>query len=653
MDAQHFLPSEGIDWSGSQQRVWGYRLQNSGKTADHASAARWVPHNAVTSWFGSSTARGGITTAVILGFVALTTSVAFATIAGARYAIGSSQTRRLLAAEAVEDMLWTQQYHRHRLLVTFHDKPQDDATVSTVLPGELELKEVIDNSFAGTNSSSVARPEDLIYVGNVPEGQDAADYLDETLAHARVKHVELDALLFTHASETSRATLVHPDDQFFNCDGNGVCGGASSRVARGGGTGQQWGLPRIGAPEAWAITKGSKDVKVGIIDTGISLHHEDLQANINGQCEDFANNDHNCDEGSMAGGSKGHGTFLAGIIAATTNNAKGIAGVAWEADVIGCTMFSDNCRTERCAGSTSAAIKCLNWLRNKKGVRIIANSYGCSVEKVQNCYSANFEKAIASFRDQGGLFVVSAGNEGSNNDKVKHYPAGYNVENVLTMTSTGITKGPTFWDNANPEHLTKNSNYGKNSVDMAAPGQDVISTWAPASNMCGGDPQCYARITGTSAAVPFAVGAAVLISSMPNAPSDGVAIKKLLMDTADPLPFLTSRVKSGARLNVYNALLALQNGKQGQSAASKQGLSKQASNGKSPKPKTPQGNGYNSSGKKNSRKLMNEAETTEDEVADTALRLQLIWEAEQRQQLLRPPRLRSVSVIRQTAPRKR
>ena len=58
----------------------------------------------------------------------------------------------------------------------------------------------------------------------------------------------------------------------------------------------------------------------------------------------------------------GHGTFLAGVIGATPNNSIGVAGVAWNADIIGCTMFSDHCTTETCAGSTSAAIACLNWL---------------------------------------------------------------------------------------------------------------------------------------------------------------------------------------------------------------------------------------------------------------------------------------------------
>lgn len=56
--------------------------------------------------------------------------------------------------------------------------------------------------------------------------------------------------------------------------------------------------------------------------------------------------------------------------------------------------------------------------RNKRGVRIIANSYGCSVAKVNYCYSVQFQKAITAFRDQGGLFIVSAGNDGTNNDKV-------------------------------------------------------------------------------------------------------------------------------------------------------------------------------------------------------------------------------------------
>ena len=102
--------------------------------------------------------------------------------------------------------------------------------------------------------------------------------------------------------------------------------------------------------------------QVGIIDTGVSIRHQDLTDNTDKNCEDFVNGDGSCDEGSIPGPSKGHGTHAAGIIGGTGNNGIGIAGVNWQSNLVGCTMFPDDCSGASCQGSTSAAIKCLNWL---------------------------------------------------------------------------------------------------------------------------------------------------------------------------------------------------------------------------------------------------------------------------------------------------
>jgi subtilisin family serine protease len=446
-------------------------------------------------------------------------------------------------------------YHPKRLLITLNEHPtQEQAQRSAILPEGLELKSIINNSPHGDASRAAPAPDDLIYVAHVPNGIDAADYIHTVLANARVKHVELDAYMYTHLS-SSQVVKTQVNDVFYECNGNGDCATRARPMQ-----GQQWGLEAIQAPQAWSIQKGSKAVKVGIIDTGISLGHEDLRRNVNKKCEDFVNGDHTCDEGKIKGPSKGHGTFLAGVIGATPNNSIGVAGVAWNADIIGCTMFSDHCISETCAGSTSAAIACLNWLRNSRGVRIVANSYGCSTANVNACYSPQFEKAIAAFKAQGGLFIASAGNSGTNNDKVAHYPANYNVDNVLTVAATGITKNQVFWDTRNPEYKPVFSNYGGKTVDLAAPGMDIVSTWAPASSMCQGAKSCYARISGTSAAVPFVAGTAALIASMPNAPKGknaGVAIKSLILRHADKKAFLTGRVISGARLNAFRVIYTM------------------------------------------------------------------------------------------------
>jgi serine protease len=101
--------------------------------------------------------------------------------------------------------------------------------------------------------------------------------------------------------------------------------------------------------------------QVGIIDTGISLSHQDLVGNVDPHCEDFYNNDGSCDESHRKGGMHGHGTHVAGIIGAVGNNALGVVGVNWHVEMVGCTIFSDS-EESNSAASVSAAIKCLNWL---------------------------------------------------------------------------------------------------------------------------------------------------------------------------------------------------------------------------------------------------------------------------------------------------
>jgi serine protease len=226
----------------------------------------------------------------------------------------------------------------------------------------------------------------------------------------------------------------------------------------------------------------------------------------------------------------GHGTHVAGTIGAVGDNGIGVTGVAWDVQLMGLRFLDTGGN-----GNTSDAIELINYMTDMKlnhGVNIVVsnNSWG------GGAYSASLQDAIAASVDAGILFVASAGNDSRNTDIYTTYPQGYDVDGILSVASTDR------YDN-----LSYFSNYGVNTVDLAAPGSDVYST------LPGGG---YGYKSGTSMAAPHVSGAAALLM----AANPGVTpqqIKSVLMDTADPIISLSTRVASGGRLNLHSALSTL------------------------------------------------------------------------------------------------
>ena len=312
-------------------------------------------------------------------------------------------------------------------------------------------------------------------------------------------------------------------------------------------TGQEGGFTDadIDGPEAWGVTKGDGSVVVGVIDTGVDYNHPDLAANVwrnpgetagdgidndgNGYVDDVRGWDFTGSGDNAPLDADGHGTHVAGTVAAVGNNGVGVSGVAWNAKVMPLRIFDDNdqATTAGILGSINYAVK----MRRDHGVnlRVINASWGTN-------YSTALEDAVAAAGQAGILFVAAAGNFGINNDLAPAWPANLNLPNVLSVAATDRR-----------DQLPEFSNFGEVTVHLAAPGVQVYST------IPGG---AYAPMDGTSAAAPQVAGAAALAwSAVPGATV--TQVRDALIYGGDFVGSLVGFTASGRRLNAHGTLARL------------------------------------------------------------------------------------------------
>jgi subtilisin family serine protease len=326
---------------------------------------------------------------------------------------------------------------------------------------------------------------------------------------------------YAEADQPRRAFERYPDEALVDDDGNPLNDQPFANLWAFHNTGQtideQAGSTGadIGAPSAWDVTTGSKDITVAVVDSGVDRSHPDLFANLV-PGYDFAYDDADPTD------YEGHGTHVAGIIGARGNNGTGVTGVAWDTSLMPVQALDADG-----AGYTSDIVAADTYAATH-GARIVNASFGGS--------SPSQSEYDAIRNAPNVLFVVAAGNDGRNNDSRPTYPCAYNLPNILCVAATD-----------NTDHLASFSNVGRSSVDLAAPGVDIYST-----TRC----DSYGWMSGTSMAAPEVSGAAALVLAAH--PTYSVAeLRSRLITTADRLPGADAgRINggNGGRLDVATAV---------------------------------------------------------------------------------------------------
>ncbi|MFN9644989.1 MAG: S8 family serine peptidase [Cyanobacteriota bacterium] len=383
-----------------------------------------------------------------------------------------------------------------------------------------------------------ARGDGVMEVIQLPAGADATQALAACNATAGVCFAEVDRLLQAQAVS---------NDTHYNSGGLWGMYGGDSPVANG-----PSGTTNIFGSNAEAAWKqgftGSKSVYVGILDTGVDYQHEDLAANLwlnPYEFEDGIDNDGNGYVDDIRGWNflddtnnvfdpfiDDHGTHVAGTIGAVGGNNIGMAGVNWDVTMIASKFMGLS------GGYISGAIQALDYITDLKwrhGLNIVATNNSW----MSGGYSQAMYEAIVRSAQQDILFVASAGNQSSNNDLYPIYPSAFSTtaeagyDSVITVGALTST-GQRAWF----------SNYGLNSVDLAAPGDDILST-VPLND--------YSYYSGTSMAAPYVTGAVALYASRyPGSTAE--QIRAALLASTTPTASMAGSTVSGGRLDVMTFL---------------------------------------------------------------------------------------------------
>jgi subtilisin family serine protease len=322
--------------------------------------------------------------------------------------------------------------------------------------------------------------------------------------------------------------------------------------------GDQWYLPRIGAPAAWGISTGDTDLIIAVLDTGVDLDHPDLAGNLwtndgeiagnnrdddgNGfiddvQGWDFVNDDASPEPEVAAtpdSGAISHGTLIAGLIGAQSDNEIGYAGLLWEVDIMPIRVLNENG-----VGSEETTAEAIDYAV-ANGARVINMSFAGTSS------GSRLRTSVRRAYDAGVVIVAALGNDAVDLDVTPVYPACFHSEFddwVLGVGATGLV-----------DDETEFTNYGATCADLSAPGVDILGLDHQYIEDAG-DEAYGGPWNGTSISSPLVAGAAgLLLSEHPTlTPAQVFTILKL---SVDPIKDTISGIGSigVGRLNIGQAL---------------------------------------------------------------------------------------------------
>lgn len=289
---------------------------------------------------------------------------------------------------------------------------------------------------------------------------------------------------------------------------------------------EQWANAKVNVEKAWQLAgnKGNRQVIVAVIDTGVDYNHESLKPNMIAGY-DFAEKDADPMDKTSAQ-NPGHGTHCTGSIAGTGLVDGGIVGISPEVSVMPLRFL-----TETGSGTLEDGIKAIDYAIEKKA-NVISASWGATVPRDQ---ALPLIEAIERADKAGIIFVAAAANDGKNNDKTEVFPSNAGTPNMIAVAASGSSDAKPSW-----------SNYGKATVDLASPGENIMST-LPSNK--------YGNLSGTSMATPLVAGLVALLKAQDSSLT-GAQVRSLLQTSGAKVGIETAcacRVDAGAAMETLKS----------------------------------------------------------------------------------------------------